>query len=407
MRRRHPQLHQRGAIYYFFRFDEQGKRHEESLRTTDLEDAIERHKTRTEEIGSGRSPNDLCRRNLQEAIAFWLSHRKLRVAPGTFKAENSIARNLIRIFGGDVKLKSLADICLIRSYQDARRSAKISPKTVNNEVQALASILGLAGLWRRVEAQYKPLRVMKSDLPDALTLDEGRRLLTMAANSDPNAVAPYAAVLAFSTGLRSGEIKCLRVADLHHEEIRPYLQVRRATTKTDAGARRVVLDTIAVWAVRKLVARARLLDCTAPEHYLLPTDRGRHTRSHDPLHGASGFDPLHSQSSWEAEWTKFRKVVGISSRRFHDLRHSYVTRAAEAGVPVAVVQAQVGHLSAAMVAHYTHISEQALFEAARRIENQSMELLACLGLQRRDANGGEGRTVSDGEAAEIAGLSVQ
>lgn len=53
---------------------------------------------------------------------------------------------------------------------------------------------------------------MKSDLPDALTQEEATRLLTTAAKSCPNAVAPYAAVLAFSTGMRSGEIKGIRSA---------------------------------------------------------------------------------------------------------------------------------------------------------------------------------------------------
>src|ERR1035441_2808228 len=87
------------------------------------------------------------------------------------------------------------------------------------------------------------------------------------ANSIPHAVAPYAAALAFATGMRSGEIKGLRLGDLHHESAHPFLYVRRATTKTDAGARRVVLDRIAVWAARKLVARAHLLGCRSPEDY--------------------------------------------------------------------------------------------------------------------------------------------
>jgi integrase len=329
------------------------------------------------------------------------------VAPGTFKAEKSIARNLVRILGGDVKLTSLADICRIRSYQDARRKENISPKTINNEVQAFASILGLAGLWARVEAHYKPLRVVKSDLPDALTREESTKLLTIAANSHPYEVAPYAAVLAFSTGLQSGEIKGLRLGDLHHEEVHPYLQVRRTTTKTNAGARRVPLGTIAVWAVRKLVARARLLGCTSPEHYLLPTDRARHTLSDDPPcmehpglthfilspHGKQG--RKNSVVLWEFPAGDFMTSAtpmspGLPKR----------------GGPVAVVQSLVGHLSAAMVQHYTHISGQALFEAARRIETQSGELVACLGLQRRDVNGDEGRTLSDGEAVEIVGFSV-
>ena len=196
-----------------------------------------------------------------------------------------------------------------------------------------------------------------------------------------------AAVLAFSTGMRSGEIKGIRLGDLHHESTHPSLYVRRATSKTDAGARRVALDRMAVWSVCKLVARARLLGSRSPEDYLLPTDRARHTRSSDPLHkGATGYDPGHPQTSWEKEWQKFRSAVAIDHRRFHDLRHSYVSRAAESGVPIAVVQAQVGHLSSQMVRRYTHISEQSQFKAACQMENQNPELLDCLGLPRREAS---------------------
>ncbi|HXY01486.1 MAG TPA: tyrosine-type recombinase/integrase [Terriglobales bacterium] len=57
-------------------------------------------------------------------------------------------------------------------------------------------------------------------------------------------------------------------------------------------------------------------------------------------------------------WRQLRKQVGIEHRRFHDLRHTYITRAAEAGVPIAVAQAQVGHLSRAMTDHYTSLSYQ-------------------------------------------------
>jgi integrase len=378
--RRNPFFHLRGEVLYFFWTDETGKRHEESLRTTDVDIAKQRYGVRMGEIETGRSPNDMRGWSLQNASAFWLDHRRLRVSQGTFKAESSVVRNLVRIFGCDATLTSLADVRRIRSYQDARLKANISPKTVNNEMQVLASILQLAELWQRIGHRYKPLLVVKSDLPDALTQEESIRLLTTAANSIPHAVAPYAAALAFATGMRSGEIKRLRLGDLHYESAHPFLYVRRATTKTDAGARRVVLDGIAVWAARKLVARAHLLGSRFPEDCLLPTDRARHTRPTDPLHGASGYDPANPQASWETEWQKFRSVVGIDHRRFHDLRHSYISRAAEAGVPVAVIQAQVGHLSAQMVAWYTHISERAQFKAACQIEDSSPELLRILGL---------------------------
>jgi integrase len=387
--RRYPFLHLRGEVYYFFWSDNQGKRREESLRTKDAETAATRYAQRQREIGAGRMPTKMGDWPLERAVTTWIEHRRLRVSRGTLKAEITIARNLVREFGGQATLRSLADMPHVRSYQDARLKAGISAKTVNNEIQEFAGILKLAEMWQRIGQSYRPLRVRKSDLPDALTREESARLLTLAAEYDPISVAPNAAVLAFSTGLRIGEIKGLRLADLHHDERQPFLYVRRATTKTDSGARRVALDRIAVWAVQRLLARARLLGCMSPEHYLLPTDRARHTRLTDPLHGPAGFDPSHPQSSWESEWKRFRIAAGIGHRRFHDLRHTYVTRAAEAGVPIAVLQAQVGHLSVAMIERYTHICQQAQYQAARRIENDNPALLACLGLPRDDSSIGQ------------------
>lgn len=51
----------------------------------------------------------------------------------------------------------------------------------------------------------------------------------------------------------------------------------------------------------------------------------------------------------------------------HSLRHTFVTRAVEAGVPPHVVQAVVGHSSAAMTEYYTHLSDKAVLEAFSRI----------------------------------------
>lgn len=48
---------------------------------------------------------------------------------------------------------------------------------------------------------------------------------------------------------------------------------------------------------------------------------------------------------------------------FHSLRHTFVTRCVEAGVPVAVVRELVGHTRETMTLHYTHISAEAM-EAA-------------------------------------------
>jgi len=55
-----------------------------------------------------------------------------------------------------------------------------------------------------------------------------------------------------------------------------------------------------------------------------------------------------------------RKRAAVS---FHSLRHTFVSLSANAGVPLAVVQAIVGHSTVDMTRHYFHESEQALMSA--------------------------------------------
>lgn len=56
---------------------------------------------------------------------------------------------------------------------------------------------------------------------------------------------------------------------------------------------------------------------------------------------------------------------------FHSLRHSFVSFCANAGVPLAVVQALVGHGSPAMTRHYTHIGKEAAAEAVNAIPSMN------------------------------------
>ena len=55
------------------------------------------------------------------------------------------------------------------------------------------------------------------------------------------------------------------------------------------------------------------------------------------------------------------------SATFHSLRHTFVSIAANAGVPLATVQSIVGHTSTAMTRHYYHPSEEALRQAVNAI----------------------------------------
>jgi integrase len=377
---RHGNLYRRGKYFYFKYKNETGNWKELATHKKSVAEAYSARSALLKELEGGGLPNDRSKWSLEMATAHWLEARKLRVAPGSFSSERTIVRNLLRGFSPEIKLVKLADKNLVQKYESERLQTGVKPKTVNNEIVVLAGILREANLWHRIASDYRPLKVQKSDVGEALTREEGRRLLQNAAAAPAYSVAPCVAVLSYATGLRSCEIKKLQLKSIHLEGPKPYLYVTRASTKTDRGARYVALDQMACWALGKLIRRAGELGASEPMHYLLPTQLERHTRQTDPLHGGTGFDVNHPQSSWEEEWRKLRKKVGIEGRRFHDLRHSYITRAAEAGVPLAVTQAQVGHMSVQMVQHYTHICHAAIHFAADQIEKQSHDLLLELGL---------------------------
>jgi Phage integrase family len=72
--------------------------------------------------------------------------------------------------------------------------------------------------------------------------------------------------------------------------------------------------------------------------------------------------------SWRTAWTKLRKVAGFADLGLHQLRHLFVTRMAEEGVPLPVTQAMVGHTTTEVTRRYTHISENAQRLAVEKLE---------------------------------------
>jgi integrase len=65
-----------------------------------------------------------------------------------------------------------------------------------------------------------------------------------------------------------------------------------------------------------------------------------------------------------------RCAAGLSGIRFHDLRATYITVAAEVGVPLEVLLFQVGHISAAQTRAYVQIRGGAMTEALEAIEKR-------------------------------------
>jgi integrase len=71
------------------------------------------------------------------------------------------------------------------------------------------------------------------------------------------------------------------------------------------------------------------------------------------------------------------EAAGLSGLRFHDLRHTFITMMVERGVPLGVIQSMVGHISARMLRHYTHVSSGAARKAVEALDRDPILAQVC------------------------------
>lgn len=348
-------LHKRRGIWHY-RLRVDGRLRELSTRTTNYAEARKIRAAAVEAERQGRTPTDLARVPLIKVAEDWLAGRKVTVAPKTYSSDKGRLRPLIRAFGGR-RLEELTagGGALIRAYQ-LSRSAKVGPRTINMELTVLRLILKGARLWRQIEDDVRSLREPSGGPGRCLSPEDEARLWATAQARPDGVVAYWCGLLAVNTAMRGGEIKHLRLADV--DLTARQLNIRRS--KTDAGVRLIPLNATAHWALAQLMQRAAKLGAAKPEHFLLPHRVAERV-----------YDATRPQLTWRTAWRKLTRAAGLPGLRFHDLRHTAVTKLGEAGVAEATMKAIVGHLSVRMLEHYSHIRVAAKRDAVERLSTAS------------------------------------
>ncbi|HXE90487.1 MAG TPA: tyrosine-type recombinase/integrase [Terriglobales bacterium] len=404
-------MYLRNGIFCFRYKDREGRWREKSTGKSKRQDARD-EKKRFEK--GNQTPTLMGRMTVTQAVDHWLD--KVDVSANTLRSYKTNLRAVTRHLGHR-KLQSLGYLDL-RAYQRRRREEGRHSRTINHEILVLGCVLKAADLWEPLKRYYRPLPVSRKSPRRPPTNEQFNELVARARLQKRWDVAMLTALLAANSSCRPCEIVGLTLGALHLEEDPPYISIRRVTTKTDAGEREIPLNSVALYAVKRLLERARNLGANAPEHYLLPTELARHTRQSDPLHASAGkgaaFDPTQHQKTWRTAWKSLteavrcpscallqppvdacrkceadmRKVVSsLKGLQFYQLRHLAITVAAEQNIPLSVTKALAGHMDEQMTAYYTNAREKAKLQAVEAIAQANPELLATLGL----AEGGEGK----------------
>jgi integrase len=245
-----------------------------------------------------------------------------------------------------------------------KRMEEVSPRTCNLELKVVRQLLKTARLWSRLADDIKPLRENSKGPGRALSPEQETKLFDCAQKSLYLSAAFYAGIMAANTTMRGCELKGLQLRDL--DLINRTITIRRNSTKTDAGCRLIPLNNAAVWALTKLLERAKLLNATNPDHFLFPAFVCKHTK--EKKESESFYNPEKPMISWRSGWRTLTRNAGLKGLRFHDLRHHSITKLAEAGVPEQTLMSIAGHVSKSMLEHYSHIRLQAKRAAVEALD---------------------------------------
>lgn len=356
-------LYRRGEVWWFkFRFD--GRTIRESAKTSSktIARAAELKRHREHEEAYHGLKKRVPQKTLKAASEEWLELKRPTLAAKTFKIEQTNLGHLLPVLGQklltDIAPEDISRYQQIRLKERARpRDVKpTSPKTVNLEIGTLRSILRRHRLWAQLQPDVRMLKT-RDDVGKALTPKEEQSLLNACANSRSRSLLP-AVLLSLNTGLRSEELRLLTWAqvDLANRT------VRVGKSKTEAGAGRTVpLNNRALEIMKFWADQFPELECA---DFVFPSERyGAGGDAFDRVVFAT--DPKKPIGPFKDAWDTAREAAGIDIR-FHDLRHTFVTRMLEGGVPLSVVASLLGWspaTTARMAKRYGHIGQLAQRQA--------------------------------------------
>jgi len=341
-----------------------GKRYSRSTRTTDREKAekfLERF----------LSPLGLGSRRLPLADV-WLEYVKSPdrrdLAQSTLNAKRLVWMDFARwMEHHHLEIGNLAEVTheAIAEYLACIR-AEVCASTYNARICVLREIFHVlsekAGL---VDDPWEGVRLHADDCHSRreLTLDEIERLMKAAAKAGGEWKRLF--TIGIYTGLRLGDCCCLAWNSVNLE--RGVIQLIPTKTRKHAHGQPVTIPIHPQLHAELEAAQARDHErrACAAAAFVNPTLADWYKNSKWRIsHGLELiFKAAHIETSVRIEGRRTRTPEAT----FHSLRHTFVSLAANAGVPLPVVQSIVGHSSTAMTRHYYHENEEMLRQAVAAI----------------------------------------
>ena len=313
---------------------------------------------------------------LGEWLGRWLDdYKKPTLRPSTFAGYSKDIANHILPYLGAKKLTQLKTADIQKHYnrllesgriQDNGKGKGLSNATVRGIHMVLREALDSAvreGLIPKNPADgTSPPKIYRSE-KQVLTKDQLETFMKLIEDDEEWYDFFYTEII---TGMRQGEICGLRWEDFDREK--RTLRVARSVdfvnkelvvgeTKTDDGKRTIYLPD-SLW---RILADRQSQKVTFSE-WIFPNL----LQPELPLNPSRAYRQL----------KKLLEIGGLPSIRFHDLRHTFTSHAANSGIAPKTLSEIVGHTKASFTLdHYAHVTSDMQKNAANIVTNYITDIL--------------------------------
>ena len=240
------------------------------------------------------------------------------------------------------KQKKKAPARMLKKNKNASTNKTLKPATVNKELATLKIIFNhFIKADILLKNPVSKVKFLKEDNNNYVVLTQEEEKLYLMAASQP---LQDVAILMLECGCRPGEIYNLKKDDINLGQ--SYLMIQEGKTK--AARRRIPLSDRAI---KVLISRLN----NADNDYLFSGGRG----------GKSKSKPIVKLNN--AHYGT-RDRSGVRKFRIYDLRHTFASRMAMAGVDLVTLAALLGHSRIEMVMRYAHPVEEHKIDAIKKLE---------------------------------------
>lgn len=276
---------------------------------------------------------------IAELAKRYLEEHAVRKVPRAQKDDRAMLEKIVLAAIGRLKVHEVRREDIDRLHQEVSRT---HPIRANRTAQLLSKMFNLAIRWEyRADNPVKGLhRNPEPKRTRYLSAEELRRLISVL-TTHPNQSSANVIRLLLLTGARRGEVMG---ATWDQFDLKNGIWTKPSAHTKQKKEHRIPLSVPA----RQLLTQMKT--DAGPSPYIFP-----------------GRVPGKHLTEIKAFWAGVCKQANLRDCRIHDLRHTYASILASAGLSLPVIGALLGHTQPNTTARYSHLFDDPLREATERV----------------------------------------